>query len=141
MDPQGAQVVVEHPRAATGVEEWERTYAMWIHIGSLVACALAVASAGIGFWAPPLLAMGMWLGKRERSPFIDDHGREVLNFSISLVLYCGIAFVLGFITCSVGWIVLGPVIAILTFVGYISGAKHAARGDFYRYPMCLRFVS
>jgi uncharacterized Tic20 family protein len=113
---------------------------MWTHIGALIACGVAVVSIGIGFWGPPLFALIMWLGKRERSRFIDDHGREALNFSISLVIYCGIAFVLGFITCSAGWIILGPVIAILTFVGFISGAKHAARGEFYRYPMCLRFV-
>lgn len=113
---------------------------MWTHLGGLIACVLAVGSIGIGFWAPPLLTLGMWLGKRERSPFVDDHGREALNFSISLVIYCGIAFVVGAITCSVGWILLGPVIVLITFVGYISGAKHAARGEFYRYPMCLRLV-
>lgn len=131
----------QHDSAPATTQEWERTYGMWIHIGGLIVCVLAVASHGLGFWAPPLLAMGMWLGKRERSPFIDDHGREALNFSISLVLYSGIAAVLGFITCGVGWFLLGAVIVVITFVGYISGAKHAARGEFYRYPMCLRFVS
>lgn len=131
---------VQQNSAPASTQEWERTYAMWIHIGGLIACVLAAASAGIGFWAPPLLALGMWLGKRERSPFIDDHGREVLNFSISLVLYAGIAAVLGFITCGVGWFLLGTVIGIITLVGFISGAKHAARGEFYRFPMCLRMI-
>lgn len=129
-----------HRPAPAVTQEWERTYAMWTHIGGLIACVLAVATAGIGFWGPPLFALVMWLGKRERSAFIDDHGRESLNFAISLVLYCAIAFVAGFATCSVGWFVLAPAIVVLTLVGFISGARHAARGEFYRYPMCLRFV-
>lgn len=126
------------PRAVT--QEWERTYAMWIHVGTLIACVLAVCTLGIGFWGPSLLALLMWLGKRERSAFVDDHGREALNFTISLMIYCGTAFVMGFITFGIAWVLFAPAIVILTLVGLISGARHASRGKFYRYPMCLRFV-
>mgnify|MGYP007115105748 CR=1 FL=1 len=56
-----------HDPAETGgsaVQEWERTYAVWTHRGTLIACVLAVCSIGIGFWAPPVFAMFMWLNKR-----------------------------------------------------------------------------
>ncbi len=132
-----------HDQSETGgsaVQEWERTYAVWTHRGTLIACILAVCSIGIGFWAPPVFAMFMWLNKRERSAFIDDHAKEALNFAISLVIYSGIAFVGGLITLGLGWVLFGPTLAILTFVGFLSASRHANRGAYYRYPMCLRLV-
>ena len=130
----------EHPMQAHGVEEWERTYAQWQHLGALIACIVAAASAGIGFWLPPLVAIIMWLSKRERSRFIDDHGREALNFQITLVIYGAIAGVLGFITCGVGWFIGVPLIFVLGAVGLGLGASAASRGRYYRYPACLRLV-
>jgi uncharacterized protein len=113
---------------------------MWTHIGGLLACVAAAVSAGIGAWGPSVLALVMWLNKREKSVFVDDHGREALNFGISLLIYSVLTFVAGFPTCTVAWFVGPPILAVLALVGYISGAKHAARGELYRYPMCLRLV-
>jgi len=124
----------------SAVQEWERTYAVWTHRGTLIACILAVCSAGIGFWAPPLFAMFMWLSKRERSSFIDDHAKEALNFAISLVIYSGLAFAAGFVTFGVAWVLFGPALVILTTAGFFTASRHANRGAYYRYPMCLRLV-
>lgn len=130
----------DHREPAAATQEWERTYAMWIHRGSLITCVLAVCTVGIAFWGPSLLCFCMWLGKREKSAFIDDQGRESLNFANSLVIYCGIALALGFITLGVAWILFGPIIALLTVVGLTKGAKAAARGELYRFPMCIRLL-
>ncbi len=132
MDPMGAQVgqFEDHPRAAAGVQEWERTYATFLHLTLLAVHA----------FVPVVPALAMWLIKRERSPFIDDHGREAVNFQISLVIYALAGVVAGFLTCGVGWWVILPATYILGIVGMIRGAMDAHRGLFYRYPMCLRFV-
>lgn len=129
-----------HDSASSAVQEWERTYAVWTHRGTLIACIVAVCSLGFGFWTPIVFAFVMWLGKRERSAFIDDHAKEALNFAISLVIYSGIAFVAMFVTLGLSWILFGPALAILTFVGFLSASRHANRGAYYRYPMCLRLV-
>ena len=50
----------------------QRTYALFMHLGSLFA----------GFLVPLI----MWLIKREESPFIDDHGKQLMNWNISLVI-------------------------------------------------------
>lgn len=130
MDPTGAHVVEDHPRAAAGVQEWERTYATFLHLSLLTVHALM----------PVVPALAMWLIKRDRSQYIDDHGREAVNFQISLVLYALVATLVGFLTCGVGWWVLYPATYILGIVGMIRAAKDANRGLFHRYPMCLRLV-
>src|SRR5262245_17610858 len=64
----------------------ERKYAMWIHIGAILAALVAAVSTGVGSWICPLAVLVMWWARRDRSAFIDDHGRECLNFQISLLI-------------------------------------------------------
>jgi uncharacterized protein len=110
--------------------EWERTFAMFTH--------LALISVHFGLPIVPTLVM--WLIKREKSPFIDDHGREALNFQLSLFLYGLGTLILGFLTCGAGWILWIPVY-ILGIVGMILAAVAANKGQYYRYPMTVRFLS
>lgn len=118
----------------------ERTYAMWIHLASLLAWVLAAASQGIGFWVPILVAGVMWSARRRDSPFIDDHGREALNFQISLILMSFIAVFVGMMLCFVGLAVTVPAVAVLGIVGSILGAVAASRGQYFRYPATIRFI-
>jgi len=73
----------------------------------------------------------VWLAFRRSSPLVDDHGREVLNAQITLlVLVC--------VPCM-GWLALVPW-AIVWLVALVAGAIAAAGGELYRYPMLLRAV-
>lgn len=111
-------------------QEWERTYAMFTHLSLLT----------IHFLMPVIPALVLWLVKRERSPFIDDHGREAVNFQISLVLYALIVVpIVGLLTCGIGWVLwLG--VYVLGLVGMILAAIAANKGEYYRYPACVRFL-
>lgn len=114
------------------VEPWEQTYSTIMHLallGNLVAPGLIVIA--------PLI---MWLIKKEESPFVDDHGREALNFQISLVLMWLIVVpLLTIVTCGIG--ALGfIVITVVSFIGMIQGSMAASRGEYYRYPMCIRLI-
>jgi uncharacterized Tic20 family protein len=112
--------------------ESERQYAMWMHLsllGNLVAPLVII-----------IVPLVMWMTKKDESPFIDDHGRETLNFHISLFLYMlAIVPLLLILTCGVGAI-LFPGIYVLGIVGMCSASKAASRGEFYRYPMSMRFL-
>ncbi|MBX3363454.1 MAG: DUF4870 domain-containing protein [Phycisphaeraceae bacterium] len=110
------------------VERWERTYATFQHLTLLVAPA---AFLGV------IAAVVMWLLKREESPFLDDHGRESVNFQISLVIYMIGA---GAMTRIVIGIPLIAGVIILGLVGMTLAARAANRGEFFRYPMCLRLL-
>lgn len=125
-----------HPGAAEGkgrivdghAQEWERTYALFTHLTLLTVHVLF----------PVVPALVMWLIKRDRSPFVDDHGREAVNFQISLVLY----FLLGMLltpACGVGVVVIGAAY-VLGVVGMILAALAASRAEYYRYPVCIRFL-
>ena len=126
--------------------ECERTYTTFQHLVGLV----RAIDGGMGFLSL-IGAIIMWRIKADQSPFYDDHGREAVNFQISLLVYfIGGAVVLGLftiITLGIGAFLAVPLGAIgvvfllvLRFVGCIRGAIAANRGEYYRYPMCLRFL-
>lgn len=83
----------------------------------------------------------MWQVKKDESPFIDDHGKETLNFHISVLLY-GVPGLLLTITGLLACIGI-PVLAfavILGVVGLILASIAAQKGEYYRYPMCIRLI-
>ena len=122
-------------------ERPERTYAMWIHLGALISWVLAAGSQGIGFWIPILVVVVMWTVRKKDSPFIDDHGREALNFQISMVLMGILAVVVGLLLCGVGVVITVPAVVVLGVVGTIMGAVAASKGQYFRYPATFRFFN
>lgn len=112
----------------------ERTYAMLVHLTLLI-----TVLPGVGALAAIVVALVMWLVKRHDSTYIDDHGREALNFQISLIIYSLVFGVLG--VCS-GGILLVFVLFVFIFgiVGMIMAAVAANRGEYFRYPATIRFL-
>ncbi len=101
----------------------ERMWATLAHVGPIL----------VGFLAPLLI----WLLLRERSRFVDDQGKEALNFQIFLA----IVYVVGVITAA---LVIGIFILLaawlLAIVFGIQGAIAANRGELYRYPFNWRVI-
>jgi uncharacterized Tic20 family protein len=124
---------------ATGLTDGNRSYAAWCHFGPLIASVSVMATSGITFIIPPLVALALWQIKCNDSQFIDDQGKEALNFQISLILLALILIPVTIFTCGIGAILyIGlPVLAI---VGGIMGGVQASRGKYFRYPMCIRLV-
>lgn len=118
----------------------EHIYAMWVHLAGLISWIAAVASHGIGFFVPSLVVAILWLARKSESPFIDDHGREALNFQISLVILGVIAVIVGAMLCGVGLVVTLPAVAVLSLAGTAMAAAAAHRGEYFRYPACIRFI-
>jgi uncharacterized Tic20 family protein len=103
--------------------------------------ALCHASAlfGVFFHFPghllgPLI---VWLAKRDESPEIEAHGKEALNFQISMLIYNVVAAV--FCLILIGFVLLA-VLWVLNAVLVIVAAIQASEGKFYRYPMTIRFI-
>ncbi len=126
----GANEGVAIEDVAVESQEWERTLSLCMH--------LCMLSGVVGVPIVPTLVL--WLLKRDQSAFADDHGREALNFQISLTIYAIGAFLVGLVTCGVGYFIVYPALLILALVGLIQGISAAHKGRFYRYPACLRFV-
>ena len=103
--------------------------------------ALSHASALLGvFLHFPGHLLGpliVWLAKRDDSPEIDAHGREALNFQISMLIYNIVAAV--FCLILIGFVFLA-ILWVLNAVLVIIAAIQASDGKFYRYPMTIRFI-
>ena len=80
----------------------------------------------------------VWLIKKDEMPFVDDQGKEAINFQISVTIY---GLISGALVC-VGIGLIG-VIAVLIYdmVFTILAAVSAANGKAYRYPLTLRLVT
>lgn len=79
----------------------------------------------------------MWLFRRD-DPYAEFHAKEALNFNISFMIYGAIAAVS--IIVLVGLILL-PAVLVTWFVLVIRGALRASSGEYYRYPITMRFVN
>ncbi len=118
-----------HPAAMS--PQSESSIALWAHLGPLL---LALLSAGtLGFIVPLVL----WLSYRDRSWFIAEHGKESLNFQITLaitILVSGILMfvVIGFFTAIAA--------LILALIWTIQASIAANRHQPYRYPLNIRFI-
>jgi uncharacterized Tic20 family protein len=93
-----------------------------------------------GFIGPLIL----WLVKKDSSAFVGHHGREALNFQITLML---VMLGLGSVTVVMMFVVVGIflipvmfVVPILALVAEIIAAVAAQKGEWHRYPCCIRLV-
>jgi len=105
-------------------------------------CVLCHASALLGvFFHFPGHLLGpliVWLLKRGESPEIDAHGKESLNFQISMLIYDVIAGILCFILIGIPILII---LWVLNAVLVIIASIKASEGKFYRYPFTIRLIS
>lgn len=107
----------------------DRTWALICHLSALAGYVIP-----LGNIFGPLI---IWLVKRDQSWFVDDQGKEALNFQISLTIYLVISIVA--ILVLVG-IALIPILAVAGLILIIVAAVKANEGIAYRYPMTIRFI-
>ena len=103
-----------------------RTLAMLAHLlGALT-----------GFLGPLII----WLVKKDTDPFVDDQGKEALNFQLTILI---IAFgCIGLAIVSCGFLFFLPIVpAVLDWVFSIMAAMEANKGVAYRYPFVLRMIN
>jgi uncharacterized Tic20 family protein len=104
-------------------------------------CVLCHASALLGFFVPGaghvLAPLIVWLAKRGDSPEIDAHGKESLNFQLSMLLYSIVAGILCLII--IGFFLLA-ILHLVNLVFVIVASLQASEGKLYRYPLAIRFI-
>ena len=107
----------------------DRQWAVLLHLSQLLGFALPVA----GFAVPILI----WLLKKETVPTIDEHGRNVINWLLSSLVYGAVS---GLLTCLyVGFLGLAVVMLLALLFPVIAAIK-AHDGIVWRYPLSIRFV-
>ena len=129
--PEPAAETEQQAPSAEGPSKDARLWATLCHIAAFA----GLLGIPFGSILGPLI---LWLIKRADFPFVDQQGKEALNFQISITIYfiaampllCGGPLVL------LVWIPLGIVDIIFTIIAAIN----ANNGQAYRYPMSIRLV-
>ncbi|MDC8012188.1 DUF4870 domain-containing protein [Tahibacter soli] len=128
------------PPPQAGPTADEKQWAMLAHLSALVGGLLTGWAGGWGVFVGPL---AVWLLKKDTMPFVDDQGKEALNFNITVALVCVGLLLFSVITIGIGLIVAIPawlVLCIAWLVATVVGALKASEGMAYRYPLTLRLV-
>ena len=87
---------------------------------------------------PFILPLIIYLVKRDESPLVIAHTKEVLNFHISLLIY-SVCVSISIFFC-IGYFLLAA-LALTGFICAILAAIKAAEGGFYRYPLTIRLIT
>ena len=102
---------------------------MWCHLGTFAGALLPFAN----FLVPFLI----WITKKDEYEFVDDQGKESLNFQITLLIYGLIGAVLTFLIVGIVFLL---VVALFAIIQVIKASIAASNGAKYRYPFCIRFI-
>jgi uncharacterized Tic20 family protein len=129
---------VSHP---SGISADERQWAMLAHLSALLGYLVTshVAGGSGGFLGPLIV----WLIKKDTMPFVDQQGKEALNFSITICIAFFALFAFGIMTLFIGFIIAIPLmvcVAIYAFVFTIIASIKANEGVAYRYPITIRLI-
>ncbi|MBW3550210.1 MAG: DUF4870 domain-containing protein [Proteobacteria bacterium] len=114
---------------------------MFAHLSALVGGILTGGWAfSIGCFIGPLI---IWLVKKDSMRFVDDQGKEALNFNITVALVFLALLILSVVTLGIGLVIAIPVavvVGITWLVFTIIAAIKANEGVAYRYPLTLRLI-
>ncbi|TAL85734.1 MAG: DUF4870 domain-containing protein [Rhodanobacter sp.] len=119
----------------------EHQWAMFAHLSALVGALLTGAlGGGWGCFIGPLV---IWLVKKDTMPFVNDQGKEALNFNITVAMVFVILALFSIMTLGIGLLIAIPlwvVVGVAWLVFTIIAAIKANEGVAYRYPFTLRLI-
>ena len=119
-------------RVSKEVNRDARMWAMFCHLSGLAALLPILPIIG-GIIAPLII----WQIKKDEHPFVDEQGKEAVNFQISILIYELVAGLL--VLLCVGAVLLFAVM-IFNIVFLVIAAIKANDGFHYHYPLCIRFI-
>ncbi|OBX26916.1 DUF4870 domain-containing protein [Gelidibacter algens] len=109
----------------------DRTLIVITHLSQLITLL-----TGFGSLILPLI---LWVTQKEKVYQMDSHGKNIINFQLSMIVYCIICvpLILLFGLGILGFIVLG----IVSVVFPVINAIKASNGETPRYPLSFNFIS
>lgn len=108
----------------------ERNWGMFCHLAALAGWLLPLLGCIIG----PLV---IWLLKKDQYPFVNDQGKEALNFQITMLIAMLVAGLSVFVLIGM---VLLPALVLTNLVFIVIATVQASKGIRYRYPYSLRLI-
>ena len=103
-------------------------WALFLHLSLLAGHVIPLAG-----WIAPIL---IWQLKKREMPALDPHGKVVVNWILSALIYATVCVILIFVVIGI------PLLIVLMLLGIIFpiiGAIKAANGEVWQYPLSIRF--
>ena len=110
-------------------ERESRQWSMFLHLSVLTTYIVPLA----GLVAPIVI----WQMKKNDSPKLDMHGKIVVNWVLSMILYMIVSVVLSFVIIGLPMLLA---LVVLNIVFPIIGGIKANNGETWRYPLSIRFI-
>jgi uncharacterized Tic20 family protein len=107
----------------------QRQMGMWLHLSQLANVILFP----VGIIVPIVL----WQTQKDKIPGLDAHGKMVVNWMISSVIYAVVSVVLMFVL--IGFLTILAV-GIMGIVFPIIGGMKANNGELWEYPLTIKFL-
>ena len=134
------QDVITDGPLTPGITTEERGWAMAAHLSALI----AMWAGYMGFLGP----LVVWLIKRNETTYVDEQGKEALNFQLNMFAL-GLALAIGsipvlFVTLGLGFLLIIPLaiaLVVYSIVMPIIAAIRTNAGDAYRYPYIIRVIT
>lgn len=111
------------------MDQETRQWAMFLHLSLLAGYVIPLA----GFVAPILI----WQLKKADHPAIDEHGKVVINWLISGLIYAAICLILFVVFVGIPLMVI---LGVLAVAFPIIGAIKANNGELWKYPFSIPFL-
>lgn len=119
---------INHPNQPVNNSE-EKNWGMFCHLAALAGYIIPFGNI-IG----PII---VWSMKKDEFSFVEDQGKESINFQLSMIIY----FIISAILVLVGiGILLLIALGIFQLIIIIVAAMSANNGTAYRYPLNMRLI-
>lgn len=104
------------------------TYCMLMHLSQFA--GIIIPFGGIA------LPIVMWATNKDKSPTVDQHGKNILNWMISFYIYASISAILILLLVGIFTLIA---LCFMTIIFAIIGAVKANNKEFYSYPLSISF--
>lgn len=107
----------------------EQQMGLFLHLSQLA--GLIVPFAGL------IVPIVIWQTQKDKMPALDAHGKMIVNWMISLLIYAVVSGVLTIVLVGI----LGLLaVAVMSIVFPIIGGIKANNGELWEYPLTIKFL-
>jgi uncharacterized protein len=117
------------PPAAGNPEREASQWAFFLHLSQYA--HVLVPFGGI------VLPIVLWQIKKDEYPDLDSHGKKVVNWAISMLIYLLVSIPLCFLLIGIPLVIL---LALASLVCPLIGAIKANQGEIWTYPGTITFL-
>ena len=107
----------------------DKQWALNAHLGTLAGYIIPLGNI--------IVPLVVYVSKKDESEYIGEHARESLNFQITFTLLIIAAVITIVLMVGILFLIVLPIVNLI-FI--ILAALAIDKGEFYRYPLAIKFV-